>query len=170
MHKPMKEIILITTALTTGLIGGLFYAYTCSVNIGLGLLHDREYLTAMQSINSAILNPLFFMSFMGTLLLLPISAWLCYKEPLSLRFTLLLAASILYMIGVFGVTVFGNVPLNDALAQFNVQKASAMEITQQRMSFEKPWLMLHNIRTVCSVICLILVLVSLLDKPNPLKG
>ncbi len=165
----MKEIILTITAITTALISGLFYAYTCSVNIGLGRLPDREYLSAMQAINSAILNPLFFVSFIGTLVLLPFSAWLNYAQPLSGRFIILAIAAIVYIIGVFGVTMFGNVPLNDALANFDLKSASAADIISQRMAFEKPWVMLHNIRTVISVICLILVLLSY-QYPVPLTS
>jgi uncharacterized membrane protein len=156
----MNNIILIITATSTALIAGLFYAYTCSVNIGLGRLPDREYLAAMQNINSAILNPLFFLSFMGTLVLLPVSAWLNYEQSLSGRFLLLLIAAVLYAIGVFGVTMFGNVPLNNMLAGFDLKSATAADIAHQRISFERPWLLLHNIRTITSVACLVLVLIG----------
>jgi uncharacterized membrane protein len=156
----MSNIILIITATFTALIAGLFYAYTCSVNIGLGRLPDREYLAAMQNINSAILNPLFFLSFMGTLVLLPVSAWLNYEQSLSGRFLLLLIAAVLYAIGVFGVTMFGNVPLNNTLAGFDLKSATAADIAHQRLSFERPWLLLHNIRTIASVVCLVLVLIG----------
>jgi uncharacterized membrane protein len=57
-------IVMVITATVTALIAGLFYAYTCSVNIGLGKLPDEGYIAAMQSINREILNLLFFVSFM----------------------------------------------------------------------------------------------------------
>jgi len=164
----MTNIILIITATATGLIAGLFYAYTCSVNIGLGRLPDKEYLAAMQAINSAILNPLFFVSFLGTLLLLPLSAYLNFEQPLSTRFLLLLAAAIIYAIGVFGVTMLGNVPLNDALANFNLEHASVKSIYEQRIRFEQPWLLLHQVRTIASVACLILVIISCCYKFTPI--
>ena len=82
------NIILTIAATTTALIAGLLYAYSCSVNIGLGRLADAEYISAMQSINKAIQNPLFFISFMGTLLLLPLCTYLNYGQPLSNRFWL----------------------------------------------------------------------------------
>ena len=156
----MTNIILIITATATGLIAGLFYAYSCSVNIGLGRLPDKEYIAAMQSINIAILNPLFFVSFLGTLLLLPLSTYLNFEQPLSTRFLLLLAAAIIYAIGVFGVTMLGNVPLNDALAGFDLEHASVKSIYEQRIRFEQPWLFLHQVRTIASVVCLILVIIS----------
>lgn len=157
----MTEMTLILCATSTALIAGLFYAYSCSVNIGLARLPDNEYLAAMQAINSAIQNPLFFMSFMGALILLPLCTWLNYDGLLPNRFWLLLAASIIYWVGVFGVTVLGNVPLNDALAGFDIRAADMNGIAQQRIAFEQPWLLLHNIRTIASVVCLLLVLISL---------
>jgi uncharacterized membrane protein len=39
----------------------------------------------------------------------------------------LLAATVIYLIGVFGVTVFGNVPLNNTLERFNLDSASEKE-------------------------------------------
>lgn len=156
----MNSIILIATITATALIAGLFYAYSCSVNIGLGRLPDREYLAAMQNINSAILNPFFFMSFMGTLILLPLSAWLNYDQSLSGRFLLLAIASVLYIIGVFGVTMLRNVPLNDMLAAFDLKAAAASDIARLRLSFEQPWLMWHNVRTVACVVCLLLAVIG----------
>jgi uncharacterized membrane protein len=154
------NIALLAAAFTTALIAGLFYAYSCSVNAGLGRLPDAGYLAAMQSINREILNPLFFMSFMGTLILLPLSTWLQFSHPVSLRFYLLLAATLVYAIGVFGVTMAGNVPLNNALDGFHIQAASAEEISRQRILFEKPWNQLHSIRTIANAIALILVLIA----------
>ena len=156
----MTTITLILTATTTGLIAGLFYSYSCSVNPGLAKLPDGEYLAAMQSINRAILNPVFFATFIGTLLLLPVSTWLQYNEGVSKSFSFLLAATLIYAIGVFGVTIFGNVPLNDGLDKFNLHSASIAEIKRQRAMFEMPWNKLHNIRTIANIISLVLVIIA----------
>ncbi|MFC6196062.1 DUF1772 domain-containing protein [Dyadobacter subterraneus] len=119
------------TALTTALIAGLFYAYSCSVNPGLGKLPDKEYLAAMQSINVAILNPVFMLSFIGTLVLLPLAACQFYSQSLSTRFIFLIVAALIFITGTFGVTIFGNVPLNNALAAFDINSASIQEIATQ---------------------------------------
>lgn len=163
------NIALLAAAFTTALIAGLFYAYSCSVNAGLGRLPDTGYLAAMQAINREILNPLFFMSFMGTLILLPLATWLQYGHPVSPRFYLLLAATLVYGIGTFGVTIIGNVPMNNALDAFNIQAASAEEISQHRTLFEKPWNKLHSIRTIANAIALILVLVACIVKTDTIK-
>ncbi len=167
-QKPNKmtvvNIILLITATLTGLSAGLLYAYACSVNLGLGRLPDREYLSAMQSINKEILNPLFFAGFFGALIFLFVSAYLNYSQPASFRFIFLLIAALVYTIGVFGVTSFGNVPLNDGLAKVNLQSSSVAEISKLRISFEVPWNRLHSIRTIASVISLVLVILACLNK------
>ncbi|WP_415327042.1 DUF1772 domain-containing protein [Chryseobacterium sp. MMS23-Vi53] len=126
----MTTIILIITATLTALIAGLFYAYSCSVVLGLGKLSDTEYLKSLQFINREILNPVFFISFMGTAFLLPVSTFL-YRGQSSV-FILLLMATLAYLIGVFGVTMFGNVPLNDQLDKFDIANSTAEAIKEMR--------------------------------------
>lgn len=158
------NLFLLVTALASGLIAGLFYSYSCSVNPGLGALSDANYLAAMQSINRAILNPVFFLSFMGTLLLLPLSTYQHFG--MGTRFYLLLAATLVYVIGTFGVTITGNVPLNDALDKMNLTGASANELAAHRLKFEVPWNRLHTIRTYASVLSFVLVLLACLTTPD----
>lgn len=152
----MTTILLIVTAVLTALIAGLFYAYSCSVVLGLGKLSDSEYLRAMQSINREILNPVFFLSFMGTALLLPVSAFVLRGH--NPAFVLLLLAAIAYLIGVFGVTMLGNVPLNNQLDQFDIAGATAETVRKMRENFETRWNFLNNIRTVFSTLSIILVI------------
>ena len=161
----LQNILFVVTGLFTGLIAGLFYSYACSVNLGLGKLADKEYLTAMQSINREILNPVFFISFMGTLIALPASTGVIYaKEGINLTFWLMLAAALLYAAGTFGVTIFGNVPLNEALAIFNIEGATASELAAQRSRFEVPWNRLNTVRTIASIGSFVLYLTALIVR------
>ena len=73
MLTPQNSLLFLSVLLS-GLIMGLLYGYACSVNPGLNKLSDAEYLRAMQSINTAIQNPVFFISFMGTLFILPVTS------------------------------------------------------------------------------------------------
>lgn len=155
----MTTITLILATTAAALIAGLFYAYSCSVNPGLGRLADRTYIEAMRSINRAILNPLFFASFIGTLLLLPAATVVAYGHSREC-FVLLFIAAVIYVVGVFGVTMFGNVPLNNMLDRFNIVNASPADITAIRGSFEKPWNRLHSIRAFFSVVSLVLTILA----------
>jgi len=141
----------------------LFYAFSCLVNLGLARLSNAEYISAMQSINRAIQNPIFFIAFFGAPILLPLSVFTHYGQPLPARFWFLLAATIIYLIGTFGVTIFGNVPLNNTLDRFDLQAASEAEIAVQRANFEGRWNNLNTIRTVSSTLAVILVVIACLN-------
>lgn len=158
----LAHLVLIVTAIMTALISGLFYAWSCSVVPGLARVSDSTYLEAMQHINRAILNPVFFMSFIGTALLLPLSTWLHYGPELNARFWLLLLASVVYLAGTFGVTMFGNVPLNEALDAFNLSSATTQELAAQRARFEGPWNNLNILRTLAGIGALILIIIACL--------
>lgn len=162
--KNKRTIMLVFfTVLFIGLVAGLFYAYSCSVNIGLNKLSDKEYLNAMQSINSAIQNPIFFLTFMGLLILFPITSYQLYQNQTN-AFGLFIAAMGIYFVCVFGVTIFGNVPLNEQLANFSIQTETENEIALMRQTFEKPWNAYHSIRTIASVISFGLTVLFLIKQ------
>ncbi len=154
------------TILFAGLIAGLFFSYSCSVNIGLKALPDETYLKAMQSINAAIQNPYFFLCFMGLLFLLPVNAWLVYDQRDKTSFYFVLAAAVFYFLGVFIVTVFGNVPLNNLLEKFSIASAATSEISSMRFNFEGRWNAFHLVRTIAAIISFALMILSI-TKLNP---
>ena len=141
--------MLFITIMLVGLSTGVFFAWSCSVMPGLKLLPAREYLLAFQSMNRAIQNPVFFLCFFGAGILLPVAAWMQRGD--SVRCGLLLAASVIYIVGVLGVTMAGNVPLNEALDKFDAGAATSVQMVRQRELFEGPWMALHNWRTVAAV-------------------
>jgi uncharacterized membrane protein len=160
----LNSLIIFLTIFFSGLVAGLLYSYSCSVNPALKALPDKEYISAMQSINRAIQNPVFFLSFMGMLVLLPLSSWLSYKQGTAIPFNYVLVAAIIYLAGVFGVTVVGNIPLNNQLEKFNLAKAGVAEITDMRLRFETAWVRWHTVRTIASVISFGVLIWGLLKR------
>lgn len=154
-----SNIILIITTTLTALSAGLFYAWSCSVMLGVARLADREFVSVMQRTNRAIQNPVFFLSFFGAPIFLIISSVIFYGQP---QFSLLSAATIVYLLGNFGVTIFGNVPMNNILDRFNLESATGEEISAQRINFERRWTNLNHLRAVSSTIALILVVMACL--------
>jgi uncharacterized membrane protein len=150
-----ETILLILTSLLTALLAGVFFGYAVSVNGGLARLKDKEYVAAMQSINVVILNPLFMATFMGPVILLPVITFLRWNTPDAF---LLLAATAIYLVGVFGITAGGNVPLNEKLANCDLKNGSEKEIADARKTFEKPWNRLHTLRTLAAIAALTLLL------------
>jgi uncharacterized membrane protein len=171
MAKPVKrtnmgasQILYGLSVLLSGLVAGLFYGYQCSVINGLGALGDKEYLAAFQSINRAILNPLFFLSFMGSVILLPITTYVIFGNGYGNLFPYLLAATCIYVAGVFLVTMVFNVPLNNSVASFDLRSASSTELQNMRQQFEASWNKWHLVRTLASVACFIVLIIPLIRK------
>lgn len=103
-------------ALGSGLIAGVFFAFSSFVMRALGRIPAAEGIAAMQSINIVVLNPVFLLVFVGTAVLCGIAivfSWLRWNEPGAVY---LLAGGLLYLTGTFLVTMVFNVPRNDALA------------------------------------------------------
>ena len=160
MELTLKTSTLFLAILFTGLSSGLFYSWEFSVIPGTKKISDSSYLETMQSINRAILNPGFFAIFFGSLLLLAISTYLQYKVGFNLSFWMVLIALISYLAGTVGVTVVGNVPLNEALETISIRELSVEQMKTTRATYEVKWNMYHKIRTLCAVVSFSAVLLS----------
>lgn len=157
MDFTMKSLSLYAAVTLTGLSAGLFYAWAVSVIPGTQRVIDTTYLEAMQAINCAILNPTFYLSFFGSLIMLGVASFYHYQ---SNGFGLILAATILYLVGTFGVTAFGNVPLNDQLDILDLADLSPAKLAKFREFYETKWNRFHTIRTLFSIASFMLSLLA----------
>lgn len=164
MTPAVLHLLQLAAIISTGLVAGLFYGYDCSIINSFRSLGDEVYLRSFQSINRGIQNGYFFASFMGTLLLLPIAAWYSRQPQNGATFYLFIAATLLYFIGVFGITIFGNVPLNDALDKFDITTASQKDMADMRGIFEKSWNSYHTLRTIASILSFGLAVLAVIKQ------
>ena len=160
MELSIKSFILFGAIALTGLSAGLFYAWSVSVIPGTQKISDTTYLQTMQSINRAILNPAFFLIFFGSIICLGIASIYEFHSN-TWRFSLILAASLTYLVGTVGVTGLGNVPLNDQLDIFKIADSPIEKIAKFRAYYESKWNRLHLIRTVFAVCSFLLSLAAL---------
>lgn len=137
----MQTAVLFATIVGTGLIAGLFAAFSYSVMPGLGRSSDRTMVEAMQNINKAIMNPLFMLLFLGTGLLLIWALVLAWRQAGHPALWWIVAALVLYAVAFF-VTSGANVPLNDKLAKAGTDLAAA------RRHFENKWVAWNAVRAV----------------------
>ena len=152
----MKTVFLFSAMMLTGLSAGLFYAWAVSVIPGTKRVKDITYLETMQSINREILNPWFFLIFFGSLIAIVISS--IQQAGNGMVFWMILIAGITYFAGTFGVTVFGNVPLNNQLENLSLKDLSIADMSKWRAYYEAAWNRLHTIRTLFSVLSFYLTL------------
>lgn len=147
----MERLIFALTllsALFAGLVAGIFFAFSAFIMTALGRLPPASGISAMQSINIAVLNPVFFTAFFGTAatsLVLAIAATVGWSEAAGLY---LLAGSLLYLIGTILVTIVSNVPLNNALASVAPSSAEGASVWT---GFLSTWTAWNHARTIASL-------------------
>ncbi|MGB3683536.1 MAG: anthrone oxygenase family protein [Rubrobacteraceae bacterium] len=159
-----RSISLTLAVLTTGLISGFFYAYACSVTLGLALLPDEQYIEAMQAINATVRNGLFAFSFFGAVLTLLLALTLHSRQPRSRRFVILALATVLYIGGGFMVTFLANVPMNEELAR--VGEAAPTTLAQVRAEYERPWNFWNGVRTFFSSLAFLALIGACLSRSD----
>ncbi len=158
----MKTIIFFITVVLTALSAGIFFAWSVSVIPGTKKLTDITYLETMQSINKEILNPVFFAVFFGSLVFLVINTITQFNHKPA--FWLVLSAMLIYAVGTFGFTAFGNVPLNNELDALNLKALNLSELKSFRTYYERYWNGFHNVRTIAGSISFLLLLISIFIK------
>ncbi len=158
LGSAVRALTLACATLTTGLVAGVYYAYTVSVNLGLAAQPDASYVATMQAINERIENPLFFPSFFGAALF-PLAALAAHysRGPRSGRFWLVALACVLYIGGSFLLTAFVNVPMNEELARV-ASDVSAGELARVRAAYEGPWNFWNSVRTVFSFLAFLVLI------------
>jgi uncharacterized membrane protein len=130
----MHAITLLMTAATVTLagIGGLYYAFACSVMPGLRATDDGTFVSAMSRINGAIQNPVFALGFFGAFFSLAGAAVCSLANGLASALPVSLAWAF-YNATLF-ITFRMNIPLNNRLAQ-----AAGSEQAPARRAFEQMW-------------------------------
>jgi uncharacterized membrane protein len=156
----MSMILLAITTLFSGLIAGLFYAWSISVTAGLARIDNSSYLKAFQAMNRAILNPFFFIAFFGVTVLLIYLTIVSYSNSEITQFFLILSATVLYLVGVMVVTIAGNIPLNNKLEALKIESMTEEEKKNFRVGFESKWNSLNMFRTICSSISFLLLIIT----------
>lgn len=142
-------ILTFVALLGSGLIAGLFFAFSSFVMKGLSNLPPEEGISAMQSINAAVYNPLFMIAFVGTgavsLFLIGVSVFNS-ESPFALY---LLSAGLLYAVGSVGVTGAVNVPLNKSIAAVDPKSPAGV---QAWLHYLLRWVFWNHVRTFCSLL------------------
>ncbi|MCL7459659.1 anthrone oxygenase family protein [Micromonospora echinofusca] len=159
MTETIRIAALAGATLTTGLVAGLFFAFTCAVMPGLAATDDRTLVGTMQSINRRILNGWFLSAFLGALPLLAAAVATHFTRggPVLLWTVAALAC---YLV-TFGVTIRLNVPLNDRLEAAGPVDRIA-DLGEVRAWFEAAWVRGNLVRTISSVAAFACLVAALL--------
>ena len=158
MSNDYTNILIVLTLLGSGLVAGIFYAFSTFVMTALGRLAPENGISAMQAINVAVLNPWFFGAFFGTALGSIVLVILAYLDRGTSAALYLATGGILYLAGSILVTMVFNVPLNNALAATDLKSMDSVTLWG---GYRSKWLFWNHVRTASSLaatVCLIFAL------------
>jgi uncharacterized membrane protein len=148
----VRDVVLLVTALGATVVAGAFAVFSLMVMPALAALSDSGGIAAMQSVNRTAVRPVFMTLLFGTALLcLVAGGW----ELAGGRRPAVLIGVGLYLVGVIGVTVLANVPLNDALA-----RVDGTAVTQWT-DYVRQWTAWNTVRALASLACGALLVVVL---------
>lgn len=139
----LTEILLWFCALGCALLGGLYFAFSAFIMTALRDV-GAAGIAAMNSVNRVILKSAFMPLFFGTTLAcaaLAVIGLMRLPSPGSLW---LIAGGLLYVAGMFAVTMFCNVPLNNALQAVTTESRTGTAIWNDYL---RRWTRWNHVRT-----------------------
>ena len=154
MIDELLSTLTLITALGCGLVAGILYAFSTSVMQALARLPAPQGITAMQSINVAMINPLFMGSFFGTAaacVLILVLSLLRWSEAGAVY---LISGGLVYLIGTILVTMAFNVPRNNALTAADPQSANGARFWAGYVTSCTAW---NHVRTAAALVAAVLL-------------
>lgn len=158
MIPRLLPLVTFVAALGSGLIGGVFFAFSSFVLPALARLPGLQGMLAMQSINVVVLNRSFLGVFAGTALacaVVVVDGFWHWSAPGS---GLRVSGGLVYLIGSLLVTKELNVPWNDMLAALPSQGA---ESARAWVRFVSSWGAWNHLRTAASIVAAALLMSAL---------
>ncbi|QKD01327.1 DUF1772 domain-containing protein [Mesorhizobium loti] len=149
----------IIAAIGSGVVGGVFFAFSNFVMAALARLPVPQGIAAMNSINITVITPTFMTALFGTglvCLVLIAGAIIGWSQPGSFW---LLAGALIYLVGNPIVTIVFNVPLNDALAAVDPDSTNGAALWANHLS---QWVMWNHVRTVTAIVAMACFIFALL--------
>lgn len=151
-------LVQVAAVLGSGVIAGVFFAFSSFVMPALSRLPAAQGIAAMQSVNVVVLNRSFLGVFLGTgglCALLALRALTRWSAPGA---KLELCGSALYLLGCLLVTGAGNIPWNHALSRLVPESEAALAIWGR---FVTEWSRWNHIRAGASLAAAALLVLSL---------
>ena len=132
MRQLLTPGLLWFSAIGCGLIAGIYFAFSTFVMTSLARLGSAAGIATMNAINVEIVKSLFMPLFLFTTLT-----------------SAALAGGVLYVLGMFVVTMVFNVPLNDTLAATDPSSTEAASLWARYLNDWATW---NHIRTISSTL------------------
>jgi uncharacterized membrane protein len=159
MIAKFLSTLIFAAAIGSGIVGGVFFAFSNFVMPALARLPAAGGIAAMNSINITVITPMFMTALFGTgliCLVLAAGAIIGWSQPGS---SWLLAGALIYLVGNPIVTMVFNVPLNNALAAVDPASADGAAMWT---GYLRDWVMWNHVRTITAIAAMACFIFALL--------
>ena len=158
------QVTLLSAAFLCSLVAGFLFAFAVVVMPGIRNLDDREFILTFQVMDHIIQknHPVFLLVWIGSVVFLISCLVLGIGELEGPGLTLIILATLIYILGVQLPTVRFNIPLNNKLQALDVDKIDETTRNSARREFEPPWNRWNLIRTILSGLVSGMLLILLL--------
>ena len=133
------------SAIGCGLLGGLYFAFSAFIMAAFSRIDQAAGISAMNAINDVIVRSWFMPVFLGTTVAAAALSGLAFfrwGEPGAIT---MFVGGVLYVLGMFVVTMIFNVPLNDALAATQPSSPDAAPLWARYL---QDWTFWNHVRTI----------------------
>jgi uncharacterized membrane protein len=141
------ELLLWSVAISSGLMAGTYFAFSGFIMRSFASLPFDHAVAAMNAINTTILKsvfmPLFFGSTVVSVLLIIAGLWHLGESGADRA----VIAGAIYLVGMFVVTAYCNVPLNNALARADGRGEESRQMWDTYLSRWTRW---NTVRALAS--------------------
>ena len=158
MNDLIVNILVIVAAIGAGLMAGLYYAFSAFIMKSFDQIGASNAVVAMNSINEVILRSSFMLLFFGSTILFALLAVLGFFQETAGNGWLLIAAGLIYVIGMFVCTAAINVPLNNQLAAVGNDGQAQIESWNH---YYLVWTRWNSLRAFCSLVASVLCVIYL---------
>ncbi|MBZ9806478.1 DUF1772 domain-containing protein [Mesorhizobium sp. BR1-1-9] len=151
MIAKLLPTLIFIAAIGSGVVGGVFFAFSNFVMPAMARLPAAGGIAAMNSINITVITPMFMTALFGTgliCLVLIAGAIIGWQQPGSFW---LLAGAVIYLVGNPIVTMVFNVPLNDALAAVDPASSNGAAVWT---TYLRDWVMWNHVRAITAIAAL----------------
>ena len=156
----LLDWILIAACVGSGMMAGLFSAFSSFMMKALSSLSDPSGINAMQAINRSIVRPSFLLIFFGTGVLCAAAVLLGW-DALGGSLPTAIAATVVYVLACIASTMVFNVPLNNQLDAVDPASEEGRALWTQYLSKWTAWNHVRAVATLTSTSLLAFTIATL---------
>lgn len=157
----LTQSLLWFSVVSVGLMAGVYFTFSAFVMRALDTIEAPAGMLAMQSINRVIVKSSFLPLFFGSTLACAVLSVLAGLDLAAPGAIWMLLGGAGYVIGMFVVTVAGNVPLNDRL---EATAADGADGPAMWSTYMEKWIIWNHVRTLACTASTILLVLALIAR------